>query len=91
MAGIVIEDGDLTITPNGFSTVNRHIREVANPADADMWMVQGSSIAVGQIGSGVNIYVGWRVQIGPLDVVSTAFGRGPTPAGGFNTARPIAL
>lgn len=91
MAGISVENGELTITPNGFSTVNRHVRQVSDVADAVMWMVEGPSIRVEQIGSGGNIYAGWRVQIGPLDVVSNTFDLGPIPAGGYNTARPIAL
>lgn len=55
---------DLTIGSNGFSTLNRYIRQVANSADGVMWMVQGPSLAINYLAQGVSDRVNWRFECG---------------------------
>lgn len=85
---------DLTIGSNGFSTLNRYIRQVANSADGVMWMVEGPSLAINYKAQSVSDRVNWRFECGALtyESVEYLFTPGDTNvANGFATSRLIAV
>lgn len=92
MPGLTINSGNLTITPNGFSTLRRYIRQVANPADATSAMVEGPSIVIAKVsGQGA---INWRYEVGDLVVEGRAYsatGYGPYPAAGSTASKRIAI
>ena len=73
-----------------FTTANSYPRQVANPADTVMTMVQGASIAINAAASGANgAQISWRFEGGALTfsgASSTAI-----PSAGFATDRPIGV
>lgn len=80
--GIEFTGGDFTIGANGFSTANRYIRQVANPADGMAWMVEGPSI---RLLFSPTPY--WLFECGPYAIGSLH----PDFYGGFAIDRLIAL
>lgn len=77
--GLRIANGVFSIGANGFSTAYRYLRQVANPADKALTMVQGPSIVfrVKVLGSAAQQFIAWRYECGAL-----------TFSGGYNATHP---
>ena len=89
--GITFNGTDMIIGANGFSTENRYVRQVADPLDAVMTMVEGPSIAINTGVSGSNGYFAWRFECGALTMAGGSNGVVTAPAAGFAVDRVIAL
>jgi len=91
MAGLIITPDEFTVTPDGFSTENRYIREVADPGDATMAMAEGRSLHI-TYPSGTEL-INWRFEVGDLVVTGYAAGGAhtPYPAAGLTTTRKVAI
>lgn len=87
MPGIEFNGTDLIITPNGFSTENRYIREVANTTGAS-WMVEGPSMSISVETIGQSSY-NWRFEVGPYTVAGGA--AHPPPAAGFAIDKAVKI
>ena len=75
---------------NGFSTANRYPRQVVNPADTVLTMVQGPSFSFNVLLSGsTSVGISWRFECGSL----TFFSNGGTtvPSAGFAADRSIGV
>ena len=88
--GVIFTGTDFIMGANGFSTQNRYVRQVANPANAMMAMVEGPSIAISFETEGSTFTFNWRYECGSLTRVGGNPSVGP-PAAGFATDRLIAL
>ncbi|MBX9684730.1 MAG: hypothetical protein K2X41_13175 [Hyphomicrobium sp.] len=84
--GIELSGDRLIIGDGAIDTNNRYLRQVANPADAMMAMVEGGSMLVTSNRPG-NDDFNWRYECGSLTFAS---GRNP-PGTGFALTRLIAL
>lgn len=84
-------DNVFSMGANGFSTVNRYPRQVANPGDTVLTMVEGPTILINAAISGTNgARIAWRFECGALTAV------GPNdpvalPSAGFAIDRPIGV
>ena len=88
--GMSFRDNVFSMGANGFSTVNRYPRQVANSADTVLTMVQGRSISVNATVAGTNgANISWRFECGAL----TFFSNGGTtvPAAGFATDKLVGV
>lgn len=84
-------DNVFSMGANGFSTVNRYPRQVANPGDTVLTMVEGPTILINAAISGTNgARIAWRFECGALTATGPRDGV-TTPAAGFAIDRPIGL
>lgn len=73
---------------NQFTTANSYPRQVANPLDTVMTMVEGASVAFVVAGTGsVTRVIGWRFECGALTFANAS----SPPATGFAIDRPIGV
>lgn len=67
MTSLSIRPGVLQIKGGVFDSRNKHLRQVANVAQMQFWMVQGRTVetVVVKNAQGRDWLVGWRYEIGP--------------------------
>jgi hypothetical protein len=87
-AGLLFTGSTFSMGANGFSTANRYPRQVANPADTMLTMVEGPSMAIVVIGSGSSQAYGWRFECGDLTFTGSS---STVPSAGFAVDKPVGL
>lgn len=94
MKSLEIRPGYLRIQQGVFDSRFRHVRQVANTAQADFWMTQGPTLAIRVDKSGGDSwFITWRYECGPRNVTPfSPFNNAQyNPAAGFAVDRAAAI
>jgi len=89
---MIIRNNNFSMGANGFSTANRYPRQVVNPFDTVLTMVEGGSIAINAAASGTNgARITWRFECGALTASSGPNDPVALPSEGFAIDRPLGI